>query len=134
MNKELNMQFGDLSLMGNRELLMAIEVLKSYATKGVPDNFLNENVALGFNPNSGYVFLYNDNAETLMLTNGKLEKWYYLPDSGKEGFIDDLYEDFKQGFIDELDDLDFLREYLDENDMTEKAQEVRNKIKELEND
>lgn len=113
----------DLSNMGYREMEKAGELLKAYA-KGRPDNWDDTNVRLAFNASSGLVFLTNDEGQTLMLRNGKVEMPYFLRYDGEEGFIDELYADFKNGDI-AGEDYNELAGYLEGEGMTAEAEEVR---------
>jgi hypothetical protein len=83
----------DLSDFGNRELLMASELLQLLANgkfaKENQDSF-GSGVKLEFNPNSGHVFLYDEDMVTVMKNGGELEQWIYCSDCGNEGFISEI--------------------------------------------
>ena len=69
-----------------RELREAIELLKVYA-----DSDINlEGLKICFNPNSGYVFLSDEDYNVYMEHNGKLEQWFNCPNCGNEGFKEDF--------------------------------------------
>lgn len=85
------MNTNDLSKLGYREIDIAADLLKAYATGG---RMASNNVELGdgfkieFNPNSGNVFLVDDDYNVVMLNDsGKLENWLNCPQCGEEGFI-----------------------------------------------
>lgn len=85
----------DLSKFGYREIDEAIKLLQAYK-EGAPDAFTKIDVVLTFNQNSGNVFLSNDNYDVIMLTDsGELEMYYVTPNDGKEGFLEDLYDEYE---------------------------------------
>lgn len=65
-----------------------------------------------FNPNSGYVFLTDDDYNTVMMNDGKLDLFISTPYNGEEGFIDELVDRF-----DDLhkEDKEYLRELATED-------------------
>lgn len=81
----------DLSKFGYRELNIAAELLKALAN-GQGD-FLNDNIQLEFNPNSGNVFVYDDEYNTGMMNGDKFEQHYLCGVCGAEGFADDFADD-----------------------------------------
>lgn len=83
----------DLSEYGYRELDMAGDLLKAIKN-GLPDDFGGDGIAVEFNPNSGEVFLTNDEADVCMAVNGQLESWYFTPYRGLEGFWEDLVSEY----------------------------------------
>tara|TARA_R100000908_G_C3669429_1_gene93001 strand:- start:34 stop:384 length:351 start_codon:yes stop_codon:yes gene_type:complete len=84
----------DLSVFGNRELDEAGKLL-SAIKKGLPDDFYNDGIRVGFNRNSGYVFLTNSEYQVAMLDDeGKLYSFYSTPYEGIEGSYEDLLEQF----------------------------------------
>ena len=79
----------DLRGFGYRELDMAADLLKVYAENGA--DFLGDGISLNFNPNSGNVFLTDEDWRVGMLDDdGKLREWFSCPNCGAEGF--DGYE------------------------------------------
>ena len=80
----------DMSKFGYRELDMAGDLLKAY--KGENDNtrFLGDGVKVEFNPNSGNVFLVDEDYNVAMMNGDKLEDWFYCPVCGHEGFLDEM--------------------------------------------
>lgn len=115
----------DLSDFGDREIAMLRDILTAMIEQGLPSDFLNDDVRPMMNQNSGNVFLTNSDYQVAMLNGEDLESFYTLPYSGIEGFIDDLYSNFKQEFITEADDLEYLADILDNNGEDEKAEEIR---------
>jgi len=80
----------DLSGLGYRELDTAINLLKAYMVYGAPSGFDTDSLKIGFNLNSGYVFLTNEDYQVCMLSDGKLEMWLTCGNCGNEGFIEDF--------------------------------------------
>lgn len=119
----------DISHMGYRELQEAEKLLVAYAGAR-PDAWWDENVKLAFNVHSGMVFLTNDDYQTLVLRDGKVELFYCLGYDGHEGFIDELYSDFLDGDMAEQN-LDELANYLEDERMIEEAERVRSAIHNL---
>ena len=54
------------------------------------------NVRLAFNKNSGNVFLVNDDCQIAMMNGNSLECFYTSPYDGREGFIDELFDDYME--------------------------------------
>lgn len=83
----------DLSLFGFRELRIATELLTAYVDSNKrPDDFEGDGVTLEFNPNSGNVFLVNDEFQVAMMNGDKLEQFHSCPYCGAEGFKDEIHE------------------------------------------
>lgn len=94
----------NLADFGMRELEELRDILSAWIENGLPDDFYDEGVVPEFNPDSGYVFLTNDDNQVVCLTDdGKLESWYYTSYYGHEGFFDDLVAEVENGDWD-LDD------------------------------
>lgn len=91
----------DLSKFGYRELDIAADLLKAYATS--PPEFLTDGVTIEFNVNSGEVFLVDEDYNVAMLSDGKLAEWYTCAYCGKEGFAEDIEDDGKHSFDDHGD-------------------------------
>lgn len=79
--------------MGYREIDMAADLLKQYADgtnafASIHDeDFNKDGLQLEFNPNSGLVYLTNEDYEVLMLNdNNKLEMFLTCSNCGAEGF------------------------------------------------
>ncbi|MFZ2189478.1 MAG: hypothetical protein WA057_04455 [Candidatus Magasanikiibacteriota bacterium] len=81
--------FSSLSAFGNRERFMAGELLIAWSNENwaSPSDHLEDGVTLEFNPNSGYVFLVDEEYNVVMLnSDNKLENWLNCGDCGEEGF------------------------------------------------
>lgn len=94
----------DLSNFGYMEKKEAGKLLSIYGTKDDISN-LGDGVKVEFNPNSGYVFLVDNDLNTAMINpdSGLLENWYFLSYNGNEGFLGDLLTDLENGNISEED-------------------------------
>jgi hypothetical protein len=78
----------------SRERGMLIDIMRAWGDTGLPADFDECNIRPAFNRNSGYVFLVNDEHQVCMLRDGKLESFYTSPYEGKEGFFDELLEEY----------------------------------------
>ena len=78
----------DLSKFGFREIGLAADLLAAWSdNKTVEDLSLYDDVHIEFNPNSGYVFLVDEEFNVVMLNgDGKLENWESCDICGNEGF------------------------------------------------
>jgi len=81
----------DLSQFGYREMEIAADLLHAYCQTS-PD-FLSENVKVEFNPNSGAVFLVDEEFNVGMMNGENLEQWLNCPECGTEGFLEDMIEE-----------------------------------------
>ena len=73
----------DLSKFGYRELAEAGELLKEYADK--PADFLSDGLTINFNPNSGYVFLSDEDYNVGVMTAEGIVQFFSCPQCGYEG-------------------------------------------------
>lgn len=80
----------DIAKFGNREKAMAAELLQVMTTKGLPEDFYNDEVTIMMNLNSGNVFLTNSEFQVAMMNGDALESWYSCPQCGHEGFKDSI--------------------------------------------
>ena len=85
----------DLSKFGLLEIGIAAELLTKYANGNQSwasdQDELSDGVALEFNPNSGNVFLVDEDCRVAMVNdNGSLENWVYCSYCGAEGFRSEL--------------------------------------------
>jgi hypothetical protein len=85
----------DLSKFGLREIGFAAELLTRYASGpkswASDQDEMGDGVAVEFNPNSGNVFLVDEDYGVAMLNdNGKLENWVDCSNCGAEGFRGEL--------------------------------------------
>jgi hypothetical protein len=84
----------NLADFGYRELAMAGELLTAYSENNSFSHFSNDGVQLMMNHNSGNVFLTDSDFNVLMMNGDTLEEFYSSPYEGKEGFFDDLLEEY----------------------------------------
>lgn len=82
-----------LSAFGSRERYLAGELLIAWSEEAWASqaDHLQDGVTLDFNPNSGYVFLVDEDFNVAMLNgDGKLENWLYCGECGAEGLRSDV--------------------------------------------
>ena len=98
----------DFSKFGFRELDEAGKLLTAIKN-GLPSDFYDEGIKVGFNMNSGFVFLTNSEYQVAMLDDkGKLYSFYTTPYEGYEGSLEELLEEYDnmnnedKDFVDEL--------------------------------
>ena len=85
----------DLSKFGLREIGIAAELLTKFATGrsswASAEDELSRDIAVEFNPNSGEVFLVDEDYQVAMVNdNRKLENWVTCFNCGREGFRSEL--------------------------------------------
>jgi hypothetical protein len=85
----------DLAKFGFREIGMAGELLSKYADGrrcwASDQDELADGIAIEFNPNSGNVFLVDEDCRVAMVNdNGNLENWVYCSNCGAEAFRSEL--------------------------------------------
>lgn len=83
----------DLSKFGMRELAIAGDLLREYSN-GTCD-FLTDGVTVEFNPNSGVVFLTDEDYNVGVLEDGALVQFYSCPVCGFEGTQEEALEEQK---------------------------------------
>jgi len=89
-----NIYTEDFSEFGFRELNEAGKLLTAIKN-GLPDDFYDDGIKVGFNRNSGYVFLTNSDYQAAMLDDdGKLYSFYNTPYEGREGSYEELIEEY----------------------------------------
>ena len=91
----------DLADFGYREQRAAQDLFEAWKSNGLPVAFWNNGVKIGFNMNSGYVFLTNSDYQVAMCEtnehcNLELFSFYSSPYEGKEGSFDELLEEYKE--------------------------------------
>lgn len=112
----------ELSLLGYREVGMLAQLLEAWSDQNLSSlakKYFEGLEDWGFNPNSGFVFLVDQDYNTLMFNEslGKLDLFLSTPDEGQEGFIEDLLKEYK--FMTE-DDQEFVLNYYNELSEAEK--------------
>ena len=98
----------DFSEFGFRELDEAGKLLTAIKN-GLPPLFDDEGIKVGFNKNSGLVFLTNSEYQVAMLDDkGKLYNFYTTPYEGYEGSLEELLQEYDnmqeedKEFVDQL--------------------------------
>jgi hypothetical protein len=81
-------------LANAREREEVRSILNAWENHGLPVDFYDDGVKIGFNLNSGYVFLVNSDYQCCMVNGDKLESFYSSPYQGIEGFFDELVEEY----------------------------------------
>lgn len=82
----------DLAQFGQIELDEVANLLTAMRKHGLPDGFYDSGVCPEFNPNSGYVFLVNEDFQVCMYDDetGTLYMFHSCPECGEEGCQEDL--------------------------------------------
>lgn len=78
----------DLSEFGYREKDMAADILKAYIKDTF--EFMGDKTRIGFNMNSGNVWLEDEDYNTAMMNGDNLEQWFNCGNCGNEGFSEDI--------------------------------------------
>ena len=125
-----NRTLANLEDFGAWEIKQAAGLMQEYANGNVPDWFCNNGVTVEFNPNSGMVFLTNNDYQVLILDNNDcLVGFHFLGYYGYEGTAEDLWQMFLDGDI-ESEDWEELADVLEMEGMNSEAKEVRRAIDE----
>ena len=96
----------DLKEFGYREKEIAADLLKTLNTEKDKTRFLEDDITIYFNMNSGNVFLMDSNYNVAMLNGDILDDWIVCPECGNEGF----YSEFKE----EFEDCECCQEYFND--------------------
>lgn len=128
---ENNIVTYDFAEFGRREIAIAAKLLQAYSDNIQEGDCLSRfggNVKIGFNKNSGNVWLEDEDCNCLMLQDeGKLAQWYFLFYQGQEGFALTLFEYFLDGEIDS-EDWEQLADILEQEGYLDEASQVQNAI------
>ena len=95
MNNVCTEDFADI-MSCSRERYKVLQIINAWNHNGLPSNFYEDNVRLAFNKNSGNVFIVNDDCQVAMMNGNNLECFYTSPYDGREGFIDELFDDYME--------------------------------------
>lgn len=128
---ENNIVTYDFAELGRREIAIASKLLQALANDMEEGNCLSRfggNVKIGFNKNSGNVWLEDEDYNCLMLRDGKnLAQWYFLSYQGREGFASTLFEYFLNDEIDP-EDWEELADILEQEGCLNEALQVQDAI------
>jgi hypothetical protein len=82
-------QFGSIELKEASKLILAID-------NGLPNDFYNDGIKIGFNKNSSYVFLTNSDLQVAMYDSksDELYSHYSTPYDGYEGSLEELITEY----------------------------------------
>lgn len=100
--------------------------------QGLPSDFNDDEVHPMMNQYSGNVFLTNSDFQVAMMNGDTLESFYTLSYHGEEGFIDDLWNAYKNDEIKE-EDFEQLADILESNSMKEESETIRKALGGLDN-
>lgn len=77
-----------------------IDIIKSWGTYGLPEGFSEDSIEFGYNFESGYFMLSNDDYQSIILNpkTGKLEPIYCLFDADENLFIGEIIERLQGGY------------------------------------
>ena len=78
-----------------RERRMVMEILVAWDKDGLPKDFHDGGVKFAFNRNSGNVFLVNEDSQVAMMNGDTLESFYSSPYEGREGFFEELRDEYE---------------------------------------
>ena len=112
----------ELSLLGYRECGMLAQLLEAWSDQNLSSlakKYFEGLEDWGFNLNSGFVFLVDQDYNTLMFNEsiGKLDLFLSTPYEGEEGFIEDLLSDYKNLVY---EDKEFVLNFYKDLDAAEK--------------
>jgi formylmethanofuran dehydrogenase subunit E len=91
----------DLSEFGYRELDIVKELIEAMQKNGFPDDFIEEEVTIMFNKNSGEVFFTNSEFQVCMVADGKLYSFYNCCNCGHEGYEEEGFSGEDKSLCDE---------------------------------
>ena len=111
----------DLADFGYREQEEAKNLFQAWRESGLPVDFWNQGVKIGFNMNSGYVFLINSDLQVAMCdtdNNGKLYLYshYLSPYEGREGSFEELLDEYEDMHSEDQEWLQQIAENINRSD------------------
>ena len=86
------LQYIDFENWGHREIKEAINLLQLYY---IDSRYEFYPIKIGFNPDSAYVWLEDEDYNVYMELNGSLERYFNCPVCGAEGFKVDIINNIK---------------------------------------
>ena len=102
----------NLADFGYRELDEAGKLL-SGIKNGLPDDFYNQGIRVGFNMNYGYVFLTNDDYQVAMYDDEseELYSFYTTPYDGLEGCYEELLQEYDDMHPEDQEFMNDIKQY-----------------------
>tara|TARA_R100000426_G_C4787226_1_gene97080 strand:+ start:282 stop:623 length:342 start_codon:yes stop_codon:yes gene_type:complete len=102
----------NLADFGYRELEEAGKLLLAIKN-GLPNDFDNQGIKVGFNMNSGYVFLTNDEHQVAMYDDEsqKLYSFYSTPYEGLEGCYEELLQEYDDMHPEDQEFMNEIKQY-----------------------
>lgn len=102
----------NLADFGYRELDEASKLL-SAIKNGLPDDFYDQGIKVGFNMNSGYVFLTNDDYQVAMYDDEseELYSFYTTPYEGLEGCYEELLQEYDDMHPEDQEFMNEIKQY-----------------------
>ena len=102
----------NLADFGFRELDEASKLL-SAIKNGLPDDFDNQGIRVGFNMNSGYVFLTNDEYQVAMYDDESKElySFYLTPYESREGSYEELLQEYDDMHPEDQEFMNEIKQY-----------------------
>jgi len=102
----------NLSDFGYRELKEAGKLLIAISN-GLPEDFDDDGIKVGFNMNSGYVFLTNSDYQVAMYDDESesLYSFYSTPYEGLEGSYEELLQDYKDMHSEDQEFMNEIKQY-----------------------
>jgi len=94
----------DYSDMGQIEREEAGLLLTTYGSSNDKTMFLENDIKVEFNPNSGNVFLVDGDYNCAMMNGDDLENWFNCPNCGNEAFQSEFREECTDGCCKEYAD------------------------------
>lgn len=122
----------DFGKFGQREIELVRDLLTALIEQGYPeDASYGKGIKPAMNSNSGFVWLESEEYDCAMLNGDRLELFFSSPDSGHEGFLEELVYHCDDSWS--AEDIEWLIERIENSPVKIEESEV-NRIKELLNE
>lgn len=119
----------NLSSFSHKQLEELKDIVTNIIEHELPVDFYNDNTYLMADSYTDSIYIANENYKIAFLNNnGELKIVYKLNCSDRVGFLEELIEDFENGYID-INDYNELAHLCEINGKNEMAKKIRNKIK-----
>jgi hypothetical protein len=102
----------NLADFGPRQLKEAGKLLSAIGN-GLPDDFYDQGIKVGWNINSGYVFLTNDDYQVAMYDDEseELYSFYTTPYEGREGCYEELLQEYDDMHPEDQEFMNDIKQY-----------------------